>query len=72
MKMIYILAKAGGKWHPDAEDIKSARRSLIKMIPECTVEFLTIMVRFQAASREDIEELICLIRRSSRVAMLFP
>ncbi len=58
MKMIYLLADAGGKWRPDEDDIKSARKSLNKMKGEYTVEFISLMARFQAASREDLEELI--------------
>ena len=58
MKIIHMLAEAGGKWRPTVEDIKSARQSLTKMIPEYAVEFIWIMGRYQAANREDLEELI--------------
>ena len=58
MKMIYILADAGGKWRPDADEIKSARNSLTKMIPEYTVEFIDLMARFKAAKKGDLEELL--------------
>jgi ankyrin repeat protein len=58
MKMIYLLAKAGGKWRPDPDEIKSARNSLTKMIPEYTVEFIGLMARFKAARKEDLEELL--------------
>lgn len=58
MKGIYLLAEAGGKWRPDAAQIKSARKSLVKMIPEYTVEFISLMARFDAAKRSDVEELI--------------
>ena len=56
--MIYILADAGGKWRPDADEIKSARNSLTKMIPEYTVEFIDLMARFKAAKKGDLEELL--------------
>lgn len=58
MKMIYLLAEAGGKWRPDPDEIKSARNSLTKMIPEYTVEFIGLMARFKAARKEDLEELL--------------
>ncbi|MBL8810549.1 MAG: hypothetical protein JNM43_10265 [Planctomycetaceae bacterium] len=58
MKMIYLLAEAGGKWRPDSTEIKSARSSLTKMIPEYTVEFISLMARFRAAKRADVEELL--------------
>lgn len=58
MKMIYLLSEAGGKWRPDESDIKSARQSLTKMKPEYTVEFISLMARFQAAKRQDVEALI--------------
>jgi hypothetical protein len=58
MKMIYLLAEAGGKWRPDPDEIKSARNSLTKMIAEYTVEFIGLMARFKAASKEDLEELL--------------
>lgn len=58
MKHVHLLAQAGGQWRPDADDIKSARKSLMKMIPEYTVEFIGLMARYRAASRADLEELI--------------
>ena len=58
MKMIYLLAEAGGKGRPDPDEIKSARKSLTKMIAEYTVEFICLMARFKAARKEDLEELL--------------
>ncbi len=56
--MIYLLAAAGGKWRPDPDEMKCARNSLTKMIPEYTVEFIGLMVRFKDARKEDLEELL--------------
>ena len=57
--MIHILAKQGAKWHPeDPTAIADARRSLLKMKADYTVEFIWIMAKYQAARRKDIEELI--------------
>ena len=58
MKHIHLLMDAGGKWKPSPDDIKSARKSLTKMIPEYTVEFIDLATRYRAASRADLEELI--------------
>lgn len=58
MKTIFLLAEAGGKWRPDEYEIKSARKSLTKMIPEYTVEFVGLMTRFKAARKSDLEELL--------------
>jgi hypothetical protein len=59
IKMIHILAKNGAKWLPkDRSDIGEARRSLLKMKPDYTVEFIWIMSKYNASRREDIEELV--------------
>jgi len=59
IKMIHILAKHGAKWFPkDRSEIVDARRSLLKMKPDYTVEFIWIMTKYNACKREDIEELI--------------
>ena len=59
IKMIHILAKNGAKWLPkDQSVIGEARRSLLKMKSDYTVEFIWIMSKYNACKREDIEELI--------------
>ena len=59
MKIIHLLARAGGKWIPEDDyQLKSARRSLLKMIPEFTVELVWILVKYQSASREDVQNLV--------------
>lgn len=59
IKMIHILVKHGAKWLPkDRSEIGDARRSLLKMKPDYTVEFIWIMSKYKACKREDIEELI--------------
>ena len=59
IKMIHMLAKHGAKWFPkDRSEIGETRRSLLKMKPDYTVEFIWIMSKFNASKREDIEELI--------------
>jgi len=59
IKMIHMLAKHGAKWLPkDRSEISDARRSLLKMKPDYTVEFIWIMSKYNASKRKDIEELI--------------
>jgi hypothetical protein len=59
IKMIHLLAKHGAKWFPkDRSEISDARRSLLKMKPDYTVEFIWIMSKYNACRHEDIEELI--------------
>ena len=57
--MIHLLAKNGAKWMPgDRAQVGYARRSLIKMKPDYTAEFIWIMSKYKASSREDLVELI--------------
>jgi ankyrin repeat protein len=59
IKMIHMLVKHGAKWLPnDRSEISDARRSLLKMKPDYTVEFIWIMSKYKACRREDIEELV--------------
>jgi hypothetical protein len=57
--MIHLLARHGAKWKPkDRREINEARRSLLKMRPDYTMEFLWIMLGYGACNREVIEELM--------------
>ena len=59
IKMIHILPKHGAKWLPkNRSEIGDARRSLLKMKPDYTVEFICIMSKYNACKPEDIEELV--------------
>jgi hypothetical protein len=59
LKMIHILAKHGAKWIPmERYQINDARRSLLKMSIDYTVEFVWIMSRYNGCSRETIEQLL--------------
>jgi ankyrin repeat protein len=59
IKMIHMLAKNGAKWLPkDGSEISDARRSLLKLKPDYTVEFIWIMSKYNACKREPLEELI--------------
>ena len=59
IKMIHMLARHGARWEPGSHhDINLARRSLLKMTPDYTVEFVWIMSKYNACSLESIEELL--------------
>jgi len=57
--MIHLLAKHGAKWIPkDRNEINDARRALLKMRADYTVEFIWIMSQYKACCREDIQQLM--------------
>jgi hypothetical protein len=58
MRIVHLLAKHGARWRPSDGDLRSARRSLLKMKPDYTVEFAWIMQRFGGCAKEKIESLV--------------
>ncbi len=59
MKAIHVLAKHGAKWVPkEAEEVKRARRSLLKLTADYTVEFVWLMSKFTACSKEAVQSLL--------------
>lgn len=59
MKMIHLLAKHGARWCPfDRSEINLARRTLLKMTPDYTMEFAWILSRYQACSKADLQTLL--------------
>jgi hypothetical protein len=59
IKMIHLLVKCGAKWIPKNQtEINDARRSLLRMSPDYTVEFIWIMSKFNGCSREHAEQLM--------------
>lgn len=59
MKAIHLLAKAGARWSPqEAQLISDARRSLVKLTPEYTLEFVWIMSRYKACTKDVIVDLV--------------
>jgi len=68
IKMIHLLVRHGAKWKPrDESDVSNARKSLLKMSPDYTMEFIWIMSQYKACNRENIKELI---RTPSILALL--
>jgi ankyrin repeat protein len=59
IEMIELLAAHGGKWIPkDDSEINAARRSLLKMTADYTLNFMKIMAKSGACSREHAERLL--------------
>ena len=59
IKAIHLLAKHGARWKPkDKDDIKHARRSLLKLKPDYTIEFAWIMSKYTSCAKECIQDLI--------------
>ena len=68
IKGIHFLVKHGARWHPeDRQEIKDARRSLVKLLPDYTVEFVWIMSRHNACTKESITELVRTPRMKAHV-----
>ena len=59
IKLVHLLAKHGARWVPmDTGQVNSARRSLLKLAPDYTVEFVWIMAKYRACSREAVQQLL--------------
>lgn len=58
-KMLHLCALHGGRWVPrDRTAINDARRSLLKMDPQYTAEFVWIMEKYRSCAKTDIETLL--------------
>jgi hypothetical protein len=58
IKAVHLLAKHGAKWVPKDDNIKHARRSLLKLTADFTIEFAWIMSKYAACTKDCIQELI--------------
>jgi hypothetical protein len=59
IRLIHLLAKHGGKWVPkDPGEINAARKSFLKLTPDYSVEFVWIMAKYKACSRQVIDQLL--------------
>lgn len=57
--MIDVLARYDEKWMPkDKAGITEVRRSLLRMKPDYTLDFVNTMSKDKACNRDDIEELL--------------
>lgn len=58
LKAIHLLARHGAKWMPeDKYEMNSARRSLLGLKPDYAIEFLWIMSKYKACTKENIQTL---------------
>ncbi len=59
MRALHFLVKHGARWRPTCDQgIAEVRRSLMKMTPDYTLEFVWIMSKFRACEKEAIVELV--------------
>lgn len=59
LKIIHLLARHGAKWVPkDTRQINAARKSLVSLAADYTIEFMWIMAKYQACKKSDIEQLL--------------
>ena len=59
LKTLHILVKYGAKWCPeDDRQINDLRRSLLKLAPDYTVEFVWIMQKYNACDKDCIQNLL--------------
>lgn len=59
IKAIHLLAMHGAKWKPeDTREINYARKGLLKVKPDYTIEFVWIMSKYQAAELSTVEKLL--------------
>jgi len=57
--MIHILTKHGAKWEPvERYEFNDARRALLKMKVDYTVELVWIMSKYNSCSRASLEQLL--------------
>ncbi len=59
IKAIHLLAKHGARWIPQEKtEISQARRSLLKLTPDHTFEFVWITSKYRACDQEAIHRLL--------------
>jgi ankyrin repeat protein len=58
MKMLHLLVRHGARWEPDEDNLKYARRSLLRMNPHYPMEFAWIMTEYKACRFEILEKLM--------------
>lgn len=59
MKSIHLFVKFGARWLPeDKKQANAVRRSLLKLIPDYTLEFIWILKRYDAFAAEPMQSLL--------------
>jgi hypothetical protein len=69
IKAIHLLAKYGARWIPkDKAEIASARRSLLQMTADYTLEFVWIMSKYRSCDLAPVKDLLGTPTMKSHVA----
>ena len=58
IKMLHILVRHGARWEPDQYGLKDARRCLLKLTTDYTMEFIWLMSEYKACSPEAVKGLV--------------
>jgi hypothetical protein len=58
IKMLHLIIRNGAKWRPGDDVTKAARRFLLKLLPDYTVEVIWVLSGHRAARCQGIEHLI--------------
>lgn len=59
VEVVRLLAEHGAKWRPaDKQEIRYVRQGLLQASAQSVLDFVTAMQEFQAARRQDMEELL--------------
>lgn len=58
LKMIHMVIRHGAKWQPEHHEINAARRALLKMRPDYTMEFVWILTGYNACDLENLDALL--------------
>ena len=69
LRAVHLLAKYGAKWIPeDKRQVGEVRKSLLKLAPDYTVEFVWIMSKYRACSVQDLEAVLRTPRMKAHLA----
>jgi len=59
MEVAELLVRHGARWVPRNDgEVNDARRSLLKLVPKYTLDFVTLMAKHRACARERLEQLL--------------
>jgi hypothetical protein len=58
IKAIHLVARYGGQGTPDEDDIKTARRALLKTTPDYTAELVWNMSKYRSCRHGDLVALL--------------
>jgi ankyrin repeat protein len=69
MKAIHLLARYGARWVPaDKRELARARKALLQMTADYTMEFVWIMAKYRACQRDAVTQLLATPAMKAHVA----